>query len=417
MLGEMAISYTQDDPGLQALAKRREFYVGAAVAMEPFKKEKDYQETLKREFNILVAENAFKFDAVHPAKGSYNFADTDALVSFAEANGMKLRGHTLVWHSQLPSWLTEGSFSRDEAIAILKDHIATVVGRYRGKVWAWDVVNEAVAEKGGALRTDSFWRRKIGPDYIRLAFQFAHEADPAAILYYNDFSAEDMGDKSKGVYNLLRDLKQRGVPVHGVGWQMHVESGFKTKPDHSKNAQRLAELGLELTITELDVRMKLPATPEALAKQAASYRDVAGFCLSEPNCKALLLWGFTDKHSWIPSVYSTEGDALIFDADYKPKPAYLSLKEALQAATGVTPLITGASVTGEQLVVTGENFGRGASVVIDWKRQKAENDKQSPNTSLVVKKAAKGVTRGREVRLQVRNSDGKLSPEFSYVFQ
>ena len=319
--------------GLRDLADKRGFYVGAAVAMRPFRTEAPYQETLKREFNIIVGENAFKWTGIHPNKGGYYFADADALVAFAAANRMKIRGHTLVWHKQLPRWVTGGSFTREEAVNLLRDHINTVVGRYKGKVIAWDVVNEAIDDETGGLRTSSFWYEKIGPDYIRMAFEFAHQADPAAKLYYNDYEAEDMGRKSDGVYRLLKELKAAGVPVDGVGWQMHVPNGFHITEAHRRNAARLAALGLEMTITELDVRTRVPASAADLQAQATAYREILGFCLSQPNCKALLAWGFTDKYSWIPGWYAGLGDALLFDKDYQPKPAYRALVEALRSAS------------------------------------------------------------------------------------
>ena len=319
--------------GLRDLAEKRGFYVGAAVSMRPFRTEAPYQDTLKREFNIIVAENAFKWTGVHPAKDGYNFADADALVAFAEANHMKIRGHTLVWHKQLPRWVTGGSFTREEAISLLHDHINTVVGRYKGKVIAWDVVNEAVDDETGGLRTASLWYEKIGPDYIRMAFEFAHQADPAAKLYYNDYEAEDMGRKSDGVYRLLKELKAAGVPVDGVGWQMHVQNGFRITEAHRQNAARLQALGLEMTITELDVRTRVPAAGADLQTQASAYGDILGFCLNQPNCKALLVWGVTDRYSWIPGWYPGLGDALVFDKDYQPKPAYRALAEALRSAS------------------------------------------------------------------------------------
>jgi endo-1,4-beta-xylanase len=318
------ISVAQNQP-----SSRREFYFGAAVAMSPFRNEIIYKETIQNEFNIIVAENAFKWDAVRPSRTTFNFTDTDALVNFAQANNMKIRGHTLVWHSQLPGWLTSGAFTRDEVIQILREHILTFVGRYAGVVWAWDVVNEAIDDSAN-LR-NSFWLQKIGPEYIRLAFEFAREADPNARLYYNDYSIEGLNAKSEAVYNLVRDLKNQGAPIDGVGWQMHQVNGFRMGMRHEKNARRLANLGLELSITEMDVRISLPTTPEKLQEQANAYRGAIYFCLRKSYCKAFLLWGFTDKYSWIPSTFPGWGDALIFDANYQPKPAYFALREILQA--------------------------------------------------------------------------------------
>src|ERR1041384_5158072 len=192
---------------LRTSATAKGLFVGAAVNMTPFRNEPIYNETLRREYNLLVAENAFKFDALHTARTTFNFTDADALVAFAQANGMAIRGHTLVWHNQLPGWLTGGSFTRDEVIAILRDHIMTVVGRYRGKILAWDVVKEAIDDSTGQLASNSFWFQHIGPEYIAMAFQFAHEADPNAVLYYNDFEAEGSGTKSDGVFKLVSGLE------------------------------------------------------------------------------------------------------------------------------------------------------------------------------------------------------------------
>lgn len=398
---------------LRVAADKRGFYVGSAVAVTPLRNEAPYQDTLKREFNILVAENAFKWDSIHPGQNIYNFADTDAMVAFAEANGMKIRGHTLVWYNQLPGWLTNGNFTRDEVINLLRDHINTVMGRYKGRILAWDVVNEGIDDQTGGLRTASFWYQKIGPDYIRLAFEFAHEADPAARLYYNDYSAEDMGQKANVVYNLLRDLKAAGVPVDGVGWQMHLLNGFHITDANWQNAERLQALGLEMMVTELDVRARVLLSTADLQTQAESYREVADFCLRQPNCKALVTWGFTDKYSWIPGVFPGMGDALIFDANYQPKPAYQSLQAMLQAGLTFTPKIVAAQRSGKQLLITGEEFADGAKLLLNGVRQKkVANDAVNSATMMIARKAGKVVQSGD--RLQVRNPDGALSNELIF---
>lgn len=315
--------------GLRVPAERRGFHVGAAVNATALANERPYRATLGREFNVCVAENVFKFGPIHPAPDRYDFAAADAIADFAREKGMKLRGHTLVWYQQLPAWVTQGTFTRDEAIEILRQHISTVAGRYRGRVWAWDVVNEAVLDDG-TPRVASFWYRTIGPDYVEMAFRFAHEADPDALLYYNDYDAEGMNPKSDGVYALVRDLKAKGVPIDGVGWQMHVENGFRIGDEHRANARRLVALGLELSVTELDVRVRLPATAASLATQATTYRDITSFCLTEPGFTALLTWGFTDKYSWVPGFFNGYGSALIFDRRYRAKPAYRAMREVLR---------------------------------------------------------------------------------------
>jgi endo-1,4-beta-xylanase len=330
---------------LRDAADARGLRIGAAVNMSPFRNEAIYTQTLGREFNMLVAENAMKFDAMHPSQNTYNFTDADALVAYAEANNMVVRGHTLVWHSQIPGWLTGGNFTRDQVIAIMRDHIMTVVGRYRGRILAWDVVNEAVSDNNGQMRTDSFWHQRIGPEYIAMAFQFAREADPNAILYYNDYSAEGSGAKSDAVFNLVSGLVSQGVPIDGVGWQMHQINPFRIQQAHRANAQRLGSLGLEVSITEMDVRISLPTTAQELSEQALAYRDLVEFCLAQPNVKTLVTWGFTDKYSWIPGFFSGFGDALIFDMNYQPKPAYTSMLSALGAPPPPLPAPTGLAAT------------------------------------------------------------------------
>jgi endo-1,4-beta-xylanase len=341
----LSLAIVAEAQTLRAAADARGLRIGAAVNMSPFRNEAIYTQTLGREFNMLVAENAMKFDAMHPAQNTYNFTDADALVAYAEANDMVVRGHTLVWHSQIPGWLTGGNFTRDQVIAIMRDHIMTVVGRYRGRILAWDVVNEAVSDNNGQMRTDSFWHQRIGPEYIAMAFQFAREADPNAILYYNDYSAEGSGAKSDAVFNLVSGLVSQGVPIDGVGWQMHQINPFRIQQAHRTNAQRLGSLGLEVSITEMDVRISLPTTAQELSEQALAYRDLVEFCLAQPNVKTLVTWGFTDKYSWIPGFFSGFGDALIFDMNYQPKPAYTSMLSALGAPPPPLPAPTGLAAT------------------------------------------------------------------------
>jgi endo-1,4-beta-xylanase len=324
----MALPAAAQDVTLRDLAAKRGIDFGAAVAVGPLAAETEYSDTLKREFSMVVSENAFKWESLHLTPRLYYFDDTDAIVAFAEANGMKVRGHTLVWHNQNPSWLPRAIKTRDEAIAVLKDHIQTVVGRYKGRIAAWDVVNEAMDDSTGELR-ESPWLAAIGPDYIALAFQFAHEADPDAKLYYNDYGAEGIGGKGDAVFELVKGLKEQGVPIDGVGWQGHFQQSSFIM-DLKDNGRRLAELGLEISITELDVRIPVPVTDLMIEKQASMYGKVTETCLALPNCKAIVTWGFTDKHSWVPGFFGGEGAALPFDENYAKKPAYDAIVAALQ---------------------------------------------------------------------------------------
>jgi endo-1,4-beta-xylanase len=305
--------------------------IGVAVEPGLLAADANYRSAVSREFNTLTPENVMKFDHIHPAPQSFDFCDSDALVSYAAANHMQVRGHTLVWHQQLPEWLSRGEFSRDELIAILRNHIQTVVGRYRGQVWAWDVVNEAF-ESDGSLR-DSLWLRGIGPEYIEMAFGWAHEADPEALLFYNDFGAEGMGAKSDAIFALLARLRGQGVPVDGAGLQMHLEAGKAPARDEiTGNMKRLAALGLEIHVTEMDVRVALPVTAAKLEAQAETYRDVVAACVAVQACGSITFWGVNDSHSWIASTASFAGfgSALLLDEAYGFKPAYQGVRDALE---------------------------------------------------------------------------------------
>nr|QQZ02689.1 1,4-beta-xylanase [uncultured microorganism] len=319
---------------LRDLAARQGMLIGAAVIIDPLRNDSRYSATLSREFNMLTPEMALKWDAIHPAQDTYAFDDADYIVNFAATHGMAVRGHTLVWHNQLPAWLHQ-NFTRDQLLAILRDHIFTVVGRYQGRIRYWDVVNEAIADDG-SLR-DNIWLRVIGPEYIDYAFQWAHQTDPNALLFYNDFDSEGMGAKSDAVYKLVSGLVQRGVPIHGVGLQMHISVGEPpVVADVEANMDRLQNLGLQAQITEMDVQIQdgVGSDADRLGTQALLYGEIARVCVTHPACTALVTWGFTDLHTWIPG-YTGHADApLLFDASYQPKLAYYAVLNVLFGTTG-----------------------------------------------------------------------------------
>lgn len=327
---------------LRLLAEARGLSIGTAVAMAPLcGGDPRYTETLRREFNACVAENAFKPSEVWVGPREYDFAATDHLADFAAENNMLLRGHTLVWHQQTPRWLKDpDAFAPEELRGLLRDYIHALVGRYRGRIAHWDVVNEAIhdpAPEGAipGLREESIWHHTLGVDYLRLAFQWAHEADPNARLYYNDYETEALGPKSDAVYALLRSLNAEGTPIHGVGFQGHLINGWRLSEAHRANVRRFVDLGLEWAITEADIRMQLdgvPPTAEQLADQAEGYAGLCNLCLTEPRCAGLIFWGFTDAHSWIPGFRKGWGASLPLDETYRPKPAYHAVYDALAAA-------------------------------------------------------------------------------------
>jgi endo-1,4-beta-xylanase len=316
---------------LKELAAAYNIWIGPCVAFAPLTTDLAYAETLRREFSVVTPENEMKWALIHPERERYDFTRADAIVDFARANGMAVHGHTLVWHNQVAPWLaagyTAGEFRRDELLDLLRDHIATVVGRFAGAVAAWDVINEGLAGNGSLRET--LWLRGIGPEYLILAFQMAHDADPQAKLLYNDFDIEPINPKSDALYALLSDLLRQGAPVHGVGFQMHLTAAGVDLERFARNMQRFADLGLDLYVTELDVRLQLPVTPAKLEAQAAIYRGVLDTCLAQPAFRGFQMWGFTDRHSWIPTHYPGYGAALPFDERYAPKPAYYALRDRL----------------------------------------------------------------------------------------
>jgi endo-1,4-beta-xylanase len=318
--------YQPQETSLRELAEKRNLYLGAAVSPTPLRCEPDYAAALAHEFNLATAENALKFGPVHPQPDQYAFEDADAIVEFALAHQMAVRGHVLVWHQQNPGWIVNGEWTKETLSVALEDHIRTVVGRYQGKILYWDVVNEAV--EAGGLR-DTLWLRTLGPEYLDIAFRWAHAADPEARLFYNDYGTEGLGAKSDQVYELVKGMLERGVPIHGVGLQLHIAVG-SIPYGLQANMQRLADLGLEVHITELDVRIDGQVNEAKLQKQAATYRQVMEACLNVEGCTAYILWGFTDAYSWVPGQFKNWGSALPFDENYQPKPAYAALQEALQ---------------------------------------------------------------------------------------
>ncbi len=317
---------------LRSLAQKRGIGIGTSVDLSPFRSDRNYRDVLAREFDILVPENAWKFENVHPERDRYDFSQVDELIEFAKAHHMQVRGHPLVWHYSLPKWVDKGNFSRDELIEILRDHIQTVVGHYRGQIPAWDVVNEAI-NRDGSLR-DTIWLRNIGPEYIEMAYRWAHEADPQAKLFYGDYSTEEIAHKSDGVYTLVSNLLQRGVPIHGVGFQSHLGLSYLPKLDSlAKNFERFNKLGLEVQFTELDMKIQdgKGSKEKRLADQAKAYRDLLQVCVSAPKCTALITWGFTDRYTWIANVTGEVEAPLIFDESYNPKPAYEAIQEVLSS--------------------------------------------------------------------------------------
>jgi endo-1,4-beta-xylanase len=313
--------------GLQQLGDRAGVKIGAAAQPTGMAESERYRSVLSQEFDSVTPESQLKWDVLEPVRGQFDWTGADTLVGFAEANRQSVRGHTLVWHDALPGWLAKGKFSPEQLRELLREHIQAVVGRYRGRVAAWDVVNEPIADNGGQLRR-SLWMNALGPGYIADALRWAHEADPTAKLYINDYGVETVNTKSDALYNVVAGLRRDGVPIDGVGFQSHLALGANLST-LGPNLRRFADLGLDVAITEMDVRLQLPATLAQHSAQAALYSQVLQACLTTPRCVSFTVWGFTDRYSWVPYAYSGWGDACLFDTAYHPKPAYVQVRQLL----------------------------------------------------------------------------------------
>ncbi|OAR25200.1 glycoside hydrolase [Streptomyces sp. ERV7] len=326
-------------PTLRSLAEAKGIYFGTAITQTDLDNS-SLTAVAGSQFGMLTPGNEMKWDTTEPSRGSFNFAPADRIVSFAQTHSMKLRGHTLVWHSQLPSWVS--SLPTTQVKAAMEDHITNEVSHYKGKLYAWDVVNEPFNEDG-SLRSDAF-SNAMGSGYVADALRTARAADPDAKLYLNDYNIEGQNAKSDAMYNLVRSLKSQGVPLDGVGFQAHfilgqVPSTFKA------NLQRFTALGVNVAITELDDRLQLPATGAALAQQASDYASVINTCLAVTGCTGITQWGVGDADSWIPGAFPGYGAATMYDTGYQPKPAYTASVTALGGSTTPTPG-TSCKVTG-----------------------------------------------------------------------
>ncbi|MFB7329829.1 endo-1,4-beta-xylanase [Streptomyces sp. NPDC056190] len=353
-----ALSHTAaaaDTLGSAAAGKGR--YFGTAVAANHLG-ESAYASTLDREFNQVTPENEMKWDATEGSRNTFTFGNADQIVSHAQSQNMKVRGHTLVWHSQLPSWVS--GLGATDLRSAMNNHITQVMQHYKGKIYAWDVVNEAYQDgSSGALRSSPF-ADKLGSGFIEEAFRTARSVDPSAKLCYNDYNTDGVNAKSNAVYAMVKDFKSRGVPIDCVGFQSHFNSASPVPSDYQANLQRFADLGVDVQITELDIEGSGTA-------QANNYSNVVKACLAVTRCTGLTVWGITDKYSWRSS-----GTPLLFDFNYGKKPAYDAALAAL-----------GGSGTGGGGDGGGGNPGGNGSCTVSFTRTSDWND--GYNGEVVVK--------------------------------
>ncbi|MFE9750971.1 endo-1,4-beta-xylanase [Saccharothrix saharensis] len=337
-----APSTAEPGPTLGQLAAAKGRYFGSATD-NPTLNNAPYTAVLGSEFNQITVGNTQKWQYTEPSRGQFDYSQADRIVAFAQAHNQIVRGHTLAWHNQLPGWVND--VPAGELLGVMRNHIANVAGHYKGKVVHWDVVNEAFEEDG--TRRQSVFQQKIGDSYIAEAFKAARAADPNAKLYYNDYNVEGIGAKSDAMYNMVKSFKQQGIPIDGVGLQAHLILG-QVPSTVRQNIKRFADLGVDVAITELDIRMRTPRDATKDAQQAADYRTVTNACLAVTRCVGITVWDFSDGYSWIPSVFPGEGAALIFDENFNKKPSYWAVYEALGGTrvTTTTTTTTGGTGTG-----------------------------------------------------------------------
>jgi endo-1,4-beta-xylanase len=342
-------SSSQDDEpaSLRALAARIGLRLGSALIPQDIETPA-YAAIAGSQFSVVTPGNGMKWQIVEPTQGTYDWSQADQLVAFAHANGQLIRGHTLLWHNQLPDWLTtgvgNGTITAPQLRQLLYEHIMIEVTRYRGEIWQWDVANEFFLDSDPSeIDPNNFWIAALGPDIIPQAFRWAHEADPHALLFYNDYNiaGEDgTNAKSDAVYAWLQEQLAAGVPINGIGNQGHLDTqyGFSGAL-FQQDLERYAATGVKVAITEADVRTfvnnatdQVPTDSLAVFAQPYEYSQMLKAALTVPDVISFTVWGFTDSDSWVPGTFAGEGYAAIYDVNQQPKNVYYELQSDLRLA-------------------------------------------------------------------------------------
>jgi endo-1,4-beta-xylanase len=337
---------------LRALAAPIGLRIGTAII--PFDLDTAaYAQIAGDQFSTVTPGNEMKWQVVEPTRGVYDWSGGDRLVDFAAQHDQLVRGHTLVWHNQLPTWLTsgvaDGTISDNELRDLLHKHITDEVTHFRGKIWQWDVANEFFANAWDphplpdGVNGDDFWVQHLGEGVLADAFRWAHQADPRALLFYNDFNiaGEDgTNAKADAVYAWAKKMQAQGVPIDGIGDQGHLDTqyGF-SGTQMTSDLERYAQLGLKVAITEADVRTfvdnatdQVPTDHLAVFAQPYEFSQMLLACLAVRSCISFTVWGFGDADSWVPGFFTGEGYATIYDVNLQPKPAYTNLQQDLTLA-------------------------------------------------------------------------------------
>jgi endo-1,4-beta-xylanase len=337
---------------LRGLASEVGLRVGTAII--PFDlNNAPYAQIAAQQFSVVTPGNEMNWQVVEPTQGVLNFTGGDNLVAFAQANGDLVRGHTLLGHNQIPNWLTtgvaNGTISNAQLMDLLHQHIIDEVTHFKGKIWQWDVANEFFSNTfdpapplPDGINSGDFWVSHLGEGVIADAFRWAHQADPHAILVYNDINiaGEDGTNlKSNNVFNWLKTMLAQGVPIQGVGDEGHLDTQFGFPTQMAADLARFASLGLKVAVTEADVRtfvnnstQQVPTDKLAVFAQADMYDGMLKACLSVRACISFTVWGFGAADSWVPGTFRGEGAATIYDVNLNPTPSFTALQQDLQLA-------------------------------------------------------------------------------------
>lgn len=306
------------------------FPVGVAINPTELYSSGDYQRLATRHFNSITPENIFKPSYLHPEAKQYAWAEADQLAAFCQTRNQRLHGHTLIWHQQLPGWMARFAGSPADWEAMFRDHIQTICRHFRGKVSSWDVVNEAFEADGTLRRT--IWSEHLGASYLEKAFRYAHEADPDALLFYNDYELESNLVKRRAVVAWLQTMQQRGVPVHGLGLQMHISIVHPENTQLAEALRAVQQTGLKLHLSEIDVAINplgqaITPTPALLQRQADKLAFLVRTYQEIPQAQqfGITFWGISDRNTWLRSYYHRDEYPLLFDDNYQPKPAFCLL--------------------------------------------------------------------------------------------
>lgn len=329
----------------KGLKSNAEFPIGTAIKIGTLTKDSELQKIQKQNFNSITSASDMKMNEVIPSEGVYYWERIDSILDYAQSNGQRLFGHNLIWHSSTPKWVEEKGLKDSLWMAqFMKDYIKTYVGRYKGKVIAWDVVNEGLESAGGNIR-ETMWYKAMGEDYIAKAFIYAHEADPEAILFYNDFNIERDTIKLNATLKMIKELKAKNVPISGIGFQMHIRMDI---PDEiiAHTLKKASETGLQIHLSEVDIIFNkhddtrlggiqiYDELTDAMKKaQAEKYKNLVKMyraIVPKKQQFGITFWDFTDRDSWINSFFNLNDWPTLYDTRLKPKPAYYGFLEGLK---------------------------------------------------------------------------------------